>query len=257
MVDTIFFDVDGTLVPKGGQHLPPRTLNALHTLRRKGIRLFLATGRHISMLDGIRADFEFDGYATVNGQHCTCGGQTVLSNPIPPLGLQELTRAAQDSGFSCIFLEGSDCWMNLSDAPAREFLREFNVSPPPVLPLEHASGRTVYQVIVLLDRLHEHLLLDHASHLSVTRWHPLFLDALAPGGGKAAGVSAILHHLDAKPENAIAFGDGGNDISMLKLAGIGVAVGQNDPLVCAAADHVTACAEHEGVVDALEHFGLL
>lgn len=257
MIKAIFFDVDGTLVPSGGQHLPAETLAALHTLRNKGIRLFAATGRHISMLDGIRQDFEFDGYATMNGQHCTCAGHPVACNPIPPEGVREIVEAAAAEHFSCIFLDAEELWTNMSNDAAHAFLEEFNVSTPPTMPLERALDREVYQVIVLLSPQQEHLLLDRASHLTTTRWHPGFLDALAPGGGKATGVQAVLNHLGLTPEDAMAFGDGGNDISMLQLARIGVATGNAGDHVKAAADYVCPPVEQEGVLDAMQHFGLI
>ena len=55
----------------------------------------------------------------------------------------------------------------------------------------------------------------------------------------------------------MAFGDGGNDIPMLKYAGIGVAMGNAREEVQAAADYVTASVDEEGIVLALETFGLL
>lgn len=257
MIKAIFFDVDGTLVPSGGQHLPAETIAALQALRSKGIRLFVATGRHISMLDGVRQDFEFDGYATMNGQHCTCAGLPIARNPIPAKGVQEIVAAARDAHFSCIFLEGEECWTNMSNNAAHAFLEEFNVATPPTMPLERALEREIYQVIVLLTPQQEHLLLDRAVHLSTTRWHPGFLDALAPGGGKDSGMKAVLTHLGLTPDEVMAFGDGGNDISMLRFAHIGVATGNAGDHVKAAADYVCPSVEQQGVLDALRHFGLI
>lgn len=257
MIKAIFFDVDGTLVPSGGQRLPAETLAALRALRSRGIRLFVATGRHISMLDSIRRDFEFDGYATMNGQHCTCAGQPVARSPIPPDGVREIVEAAAEEHFSCIFLEAEELWTNMSNDAAHAFLEEFNVAAPPTMPLERALEREIYQVIVLLSPEREHLLLDRATQLTTTRWHPGFLDALAPGGGKDTGMRAVLEHLGLTPDQAMAFGDGGNDISMLRLARVGVATGNAGGHVKAAADYVCPPVEEQGVVAALRHFGLL
>lgn len=257
MIKAIFFDVDGTLVPSGGQTLPAETLCALKELRRKGIHLFIATGRHISMLDGIRADFEFDGYGTMNGQLFVCGDKTVCGNPIPAQGVREIVEAAAAEHFSCIFLAAAEGWTNMANDAARAFLEEFNVAAPPTMPLEYALGREIYQVIVLLAPEEDHLLLDRAAHLTTTRWHPGFLDALAPGGGKATGVQAVLDHLGLTPEEIMAFGDGGNDISMLQLAHIGVATGNAGDHVKAAADYVCPPVEEQGVLEAFRHFGLI
>ena len=58
-------------------------------------------------------------------------------------------------------------------------------------------------------------------------------------------------------DEAMAFGDGGNDISMLRLAHIGVATGNAGDHVKAAADYVCPPVEREGVLDAFRHFGLI
>ena len=106
--------------------------------------------------------------------------------------MREIVAAARAEQFSCIFLEAEALWTNMSNDAAHAFLEEFNVATPPTMPLERALEREIYQVIVLLSPQWEHLLLDRAGHLTTTRWHPGFLDALAPGGGKASGVQSVL-----------------------------------------------------------------
>ena len=257
MIRAIFFDVDGTLLEKGGQRIPDRTLQALYALREKGIMLFLSTGRHLAMLAEVREQFEFDGYVTVSGQFCLCGDEVVYQNPIPRRGMEQMVEAARQGGFSGMFLEGEECWLNLDDRWAQEFIREFAVPVPPVCPLERGLERDVYQVIVMLDKEREHLLLDRADCLTTTRWHPGFLDALPPGGGKDVGIEAVLRWAGVSKEQAMAFGDGENDISMLRCAGVGVAMGNASDAVKKAADYVTGPVDRGGVADALEHFGLI
>lgn len=57
------------------------------------------------------------------------------------------------------------------------------------------------------------------------RWHPAFVDVTAKGNTKQNGIDQIIRHFGIKLEETMAFGDGGNDISMLRHAGIGVAMG--------------------------------
>ena len=58
-------------------------------------------------------------------------------------------------------------------------------------------------------------------------------------------------------EEIIAFGDGQNDIGMLQLAGIGVAMGNALDEVKAAADYVTDTVEADGLAHALQYFHLI
>lgn len=257
MIKAIFFDVDGTLVSMTTHTIPKSTLDCLHALRAKGIRLFVATGRHMSMMDDVRAQFEFDGYVSVSGQYCLCGSTVVHSNPIPRQGMEEMVAAMEAHGFSGMFLEGEDCWLNLHDEAARLYIEEFQLNTPPVQPLSRALERDVYQVITLLTREREHLLLDRANHLKATRWHPSFLDAMPPNGGKDTGIRAILDQFGITPEGAMAFGDGENDLSMFSCVGTAVAMGNANDVVKRRADYVTAHVDEAGVRQALLHFGLL
>ena len=257
MIKAIFFDVDGTLVDPATHTIPQSTLDSLHILREKGVRLFVATGRHMSMMEDMRAQFEFDGYVSVSGQLCLCGDQVVHSNPIPKQGMEEMVTAMERYGFSGIFLGASDCWVNCYDEAAQQFVEEFQVKQPPVCPLNRALEEDVYQVITLLTREQENCLLDRAQHLRATRWHPIFLDALPPDGGKDIGIRAVLDWAGIASEETMAFGDGENDLTMLACVGTGVAMGNASDTVKAGADYVTDPVSRNGVQNALRHFGLI
>jgi hydroxymethylpyrimidine pyrophosphatase-like HAD family hydrolase len=55
----------------------------------------------------------------------------------------------------------------------------------------------------------------------------------------------------------MAFGDGGNDITMLKYVALGVAMGNANPEVKAIADYVTDDVDNDGILKALKHFGII
>ena len=257
VVKAIFFDVDGTLVDPATHLMPQSTVDSLRALREKGIKLFVATGRHMSMMDEVREQFEFDGYVSVSGQFCLCGNEVVHSNPIPRAGVEEMLWAMEEYGFSGIFLGGEECWLNLYDRAAQGFLEEFQVKMPPVCPPERALEQEVYQVITLLTREREHVLLDKAKHLHTTRWHPGFLDALPPDGGKDVGIRAVLDWAGIARSEAMAFGDGENDLTMFGCVGTSVAMGNASDAVKKRADYVTGRVDEKGIRAALEQFGLL
>lgn len=257
MTKAIFFDIDGTLVSFRTHMVSPASLAALHRLREQGIKLFIATGRHPQMLSYLRSVFTFDGYVCLSGQYCTCGDQILRSNPMGPEAVAELVAAARPNAFSCIFLEGTDLYINQVDQYARQFMGELDLSPPPVRDPSRALGRDIYQAIAFLDRYNEHLLLDRAPHLKTTRWHPHFLDVIPATGGKDKGMDAILDHFNILLSEAMAFGDGENDLSMLVHAGVGVAMGSASQAVKKRADYVTGTVDEDGVAVALKHFGLI
>jgi hydroxymethylpyrimidine pyrophosphatase-like HAD family hydrolase len=82
------------------------------------------------------------------------------------------------------------------------------------------------------------------------------LEVLPKGGSKGAALRTLLKDLKLSPEQVMAVGDGENDIEMLRLAGVGVAVSNAQSILKEAADHVTTASYGDGVAEAIEQFVL-
>ena len=67
----------------------------------------------------------------------------------------------------------------------------------------------------------------------------------------------LQEKLGVSKEETMAFGDGGNDIGMLRHAGIGIAMGNAKDDVKASADYVTTSVDEDGIFKALKHFGVI
>ena len=77
----------------------------------------------------------------------------------------------------------------------------------------------------------------------------------AAGVNKGTGLVNLGRMLGIRREEIMAFGDGDNDIAMLREAGFGVAMANADEQVKAAADYITLSNEEEGVAEAIERAG--
>ena len=73
----------------------------------------------------------------------------------------------------------------------------------------------------------------------------------------AVGIDKIIEHYGISLHETMAFGDGGNDMAMLRHAGIGVAMGNAGDEVKEAADYVTDSVDDDGVMNALRHFDVI
>lgn len=82
------------------------------------------------------------------------------------------------------------------------------------------------------------------------------LQVLPLGASKGFGVGWLLDRLGVDPSAVLALGDGENDVEMLQLAGLGVAMGNAGPPALAAADAITASNDEDGVARAIERFVL-
>lgn len=257
MIRAIFFDVDGTLVSFDTHICPQPVLDALHRLREQGVKLFLATGRPPQMLSYIYSQFTFDAQVTLSGQYCFTPQQVLRENPMPRSHVEAVVNAAKRHGFSCMVLRENDIFVNHLDDFSKKFCTELDISIPPRMALENALTQPVYQMIAFLSSEQEHILLEENPELKFTRWNPTFLDIIPPTGGKDVGIQAVMQHYGLSPEEVMAFGDGENDLPMLRYAGIGVAMGSASDFVKSQADYVTGTVDELGILHALKHYGLM
>ena len=163
MIKAIFFDVDGTLVSFRTHTASPAVVQALHRLRQQGIKLFLATGRHVNMISYIRSVFPFDGWVTLSGQYCYCGDQVIHRNPMDRSAVEELVEATRTDAFSCIYLEGEEIYINYADEHTASFMKDLDLPLPPVQDPSRALKGEIYQAIAFLSRDNEGLLLAEFS----------------------------------------------------------------------------------------------
>ena len=258
MIKAVFFDIDGTLVSFKTHRISPAVLDGLRRLQEKGIKLFIATGRQREAAEGAVGVFPFDGYITVSGQFCFAGDQVLWDNPIPPDSARQLIGLLERSGSPCVFLEGMESHTVNPDARLNLFPEQLNIPIPPAIPLREMLGRRFYQAVAFYTREEQQAAgADFFPGLNALRWHPAFVDVVAPGGGKDHGMDVILDHFGIDLSETMAFGDGENDLPMLRHARVGVAMGNAEECVKAEADYVTGSVDEDGILTALEHFGLL
>ncbi|MDE6215102.1 HAD hydrolase family protein, partial [Bacteroides sp.] len=138
------------------------------------------------------------------------------------------------------------------------FHRQLKVVPIEANPYAEAlAGKAIYQMTPFINAEEEKEVLPDVPNCEMGRWHPAFVDMTATGNTKQKGIDQIIRHFGIHLEETMAFGDGGNDISMLQHAGIGVAMGNAKEDVKAAADYVTTSVDEDGIANALKRFGII
>ena len=82
------------------------------------------------------------------------------------------------------------------------------------------------------------------------------MEIVASGCSKASGLTSLLEYLGITKEEVMAIGDHTNDMEVIQMAGIGVAVANAQEELKAVADYVTREERAEGVIEAIETFVL-
>lgn len=258
MIKAVFFDIDGTLASFNTHKISPMTREAIAILKSKGIKVFIASGRsafELQILDNI----QFDGYIILNGSHCfTSSGKDIYKHPISKEDISRLVDWLKNDPTPFLFVHSAGQFINRINDEVKQIAKLVEVAVPIVMPIEHALDKDIFQLSgYFAEGEKDDLFIDILTQCEQARWCPYFTDIIAKGNNKSNGIQHILDFYNIDISETMAFGDGGNDISMLKYVSIGIAMGNASEEVKAAADYVTKSVDDEGIYQALKHFNLL
>ena len=256
MIKGIFLDVDGTLYSHSIHDIPPSALSALEALQKRGVRVFLATGRHPLALKRLNLhDFPFDGYVTLTGHLCyDREKQPVFLCPLPESDTAVLRQAFRDHLLPMLLLHEDESYMNYADDRTVKMMSSVSSAPPPVGPL---SEKPVYSAAIYCPRSEAEQLSERLPGCRLSAWHPTGFDIISRDVGKVRGIEEMMRRYHLKREEIAVFGDADNDVEMISFAGIGVAMGNGTAAAKAAADYVTDSVDADGLKKAFRHLGLL
>ena len=267
----VALDLDGTLLDSG-KNLPARNRAALEAAAARVLLVVPTTGRFFGMMPPCVRDLPFVRYAvTVNGAEVFDRetGEALVRAEIPREEAIDVMRTL--GRFDAIY----DCyrddwgWMTAAlqakaadyapDAHYLKMIREFR-RPVPDLPAFLAEGGSDVQKVMLFARHPADLPAIRAAvaarhpTLVLTSSTPNNLEINAPAAHKGEALRRFAARLGFGMENVAAFGDGLNDLTMVRDAGLGVAMANAHPDVRAAASFVAPSNDECGVAAALERF---
>lgn len=127
-------------------------------------------------------------------------------------------------------------------------------------PEEDASfymNRKMYQTLLFCEDQTEKLYKTRYPGFDFIRWHRYSVDILPAGGSKAEGINKMIERLGFKLKDVYAFGDGLNDLEMLREVGTGVAMGNGVPEAKALADFITSDVSEDGIWNGLKELNLI
>jgi hypothetical protein len=252
--------VDNTLTSSKTRTIPPSALEAIQKARNNGVKVFAATGRHTRTYEEgkILQGIALDGYVAVNGQLCYLPDDTIIHKAVlDPQDVIVVLRLARELNFACGLVETDMIYLTAIDENVRSFHEMIKIPLPVVTSAEGAENRDVLSVAPYIDYETEELITPHLRNSEIVRFNPYNCDVIPRTGGKDVGMQAVLDYFGVPIEQAMAIGDGQNDISMLKAAGIGVTIGQCNPEVMAAADYHAPEADEDGIWHTFEKFGII
>lgn len=270
----IMFDLDGTALLQDKINISPRLLAALERAHRTGIHIVPITGRPYIFLPPIlRTDLPWKEICVLNNGgefRRFSDGKIIDSAHMPYYDAKQIIELAAKY-FTPIELTVNDKIM-MTEAD-RDRLCSFHIPA-----LQHHIDHDLMAHGHFADDLNQYAeencpmvekltmpyvppkfrraLFEEINRLPVSCvWgSPNGIEVTASEATKGNGLLWVCRYFDITPEACMAFGDSGNDVSMLKLAGMGVAMGNAPDPVKDAADLITDTNMEDGVAKVIEKY---
>lgn len=261
----IVLDLDGTLTNRE-KKITPRTKAALMEAQERGKIVVLASGRPTMGVMPLARELSLEKYGgyilSFNGGNIiNCAtGELVFSRQIPIEANRNIIWLAEDSRVAYLTYEGDHLVTNNRECPYVKL--ESSINHMELVEKEDMASYVDFQVpkFLLADdgdylaTVEPKVKAALGKNFSVYRSEPFFLEILPRGIDKAQSLARLLERLGMTKEEMIACGDGYNDLSMIRFAGLGVAMKNAVFPVRKAADFITASNNDDGVALVVEKF---
>lgn len=256
-IKAVFFDIDGTLVSFQSHTVPMSARRAIECLRTQGIKVFIATGRLMRHTEVV-SDIEVDGYVTVNGSYCTTAdGKIIFEKAFPREVVEKVWELERRYGFQSAVMTHENIFVSHIGERVRTIADMIAIEPEVADLKQVVATQPVLQMCPYIDADVEREIMPQLPECVASRWIKTFMDINLRGVDKSVGISRVMEYYGFTMSEAMAFGDGGNDIPMVRDAGIGVAMGNACDELKSVADYVTLSVDDDGVEWALKKFGLI
>ena len=261
----LVLDIDGTLT-NSRKEISPGTKAGLIGIMERGHKIILASGRPTPGMRRYEEELELEKYGgyliSFNGARIVeCrSGEIVYQRTLPLALLPGFYGFAKRNGCGLVTYLGAEV---ISAFVPDEYIElEARINAMPIRQVKDFLGFVDFDINKCLMTaepekaavLEKELQEKYGDVASVYRSEPFFIEIMPKNVDKASSLDKMLETIGMTRENAICCGDGFNDVSMIKYAGVGVAMGNAQPVVKEAADYITATNDEDGLVQVIDKF---
>ena len=250
------FDIDGTLLDSNKQAVDS-TREALEKLRKAGHLVTIATGRSRFHAQEIIRDLDFTNYILCNGAAGFLDHEQVYKNLLDRDQLDAFVQEAHREQIDTAFVSLDNIKRSSSNdvTVMEEAMHSFGAVLPE-LDQFFAEEQEIYQALAFFDQTYDGKFSSY-DKIRFVRWHENSVDVVPKNGSKAATILHLAEQVGIPHKDIISFGDGQNDREMLRMSGIGIAMGNAVPEVQAEAKMVTDTNDQDGIWKALKELSVI
>jgi Cof subfamily protein (haloacid dehalogenase superfamily) len=264
MYKLIAIDMDGTLL-NDEKEISLENYEAIQKARQNGVKIVLASGRPLvgfkRYLEELHLISEEDYVVAFNGAIVqSTGGNKIISKTT--LGLEdykELYELSKDLKVNIHALT-EDAVISPKDSKYTSLESEINLIHKNIIAVEEVPEDTSILKVMfiddpeIIDEIVDKIPETISDKYTIVRSEAFFLEFLHKSVNKGTGVAALAEKLNIKQEEVICIGDAGNDMHMVKYAGLGVAMGNAFPELKRAASFITRTNDEHGVAHVINKF---
>ncbi|MEG0439490.1 MAG: Cof-type HAD-IIB family hydrolase [Solibacillus sp.] len=252
----IFFDVDGTITSHKDGTISQSTKQAIKKLLGNGLHVVAATGRPLSMCAEI-IELGIDTFITANGAYVTHQGKCIHKIVLSHETVYRVNQFTSQQQHALTYYSDTIHMNEVQNPKVQQALyetlglQEF----PSINSVAHLSE--TYLLCLFADEVEIEKYKAQFPTINFKRWHPYIVNVLEENVSKSVAIKKVLDYFGFTKEEAIAFGDGENDIDMLEIVDLGIAMGNANEKLKSSANFITKDSCEDGIVWALKHFKLI
>ena len=253
----IFFDLDGTLIDHEINGIPHSTKKTIKELKKRGHHIAIATGRPPGLAYQYVEELEINTLIASNGRYVKYGSEVIKADYIDYQTLVRFENEMHKLGYDLAFESENEFVVNrVSNDLVYKFCDYFNLDYPKADESFHLNY-PILQIVMFFGESDFSFIAEKFPELSFNRSCPYGIDINKANGMKEVGVQAVLDYLNFDHKDVIAVGDGYNDISMIKMAAHGIAMGNACQALKDVADSVTDSCNQDGIYKAFKKLHLI
>ena len=264
MYKLIAVDMDGTLL-REDKTISEETIRAINRANAKGIKVVLATGRPLEgierYLKELNLVYKEDYALTYNGAivQNALTKEVISENLIKGSDLKNLYKLSKELKINIHAFDKNGCITPVMSkyTELEGTINKINVRLVDFNAIKEEEDIIKVMMVEEPEKLEEtiaKLPKELYDRYTIVRSAPYFLEFLNKQSNKGEGVRILAQYLGIKQEEVICVGDAGNDVHMIKYAGLGVAMGNAFDEVKEIADFITKTNEEDGVAHVINKF---
>jgi len=254
----IFFDVDHTLYNPITKKIPASTQSAIESLaKRKDVLIGIATGRAFYMLDIIQSLKPYiNVYITINGQKIMLENQEIHDEPMDKHLIKTVKDVFKAHDLTYGFIGENTQVVNRMNAYVKEMFTNQKM-PLPIVDGNYDQTHSVYQMWAFGDQDMLNTIKHTIDSKYIVPWISDGFDIIEPNKNKIHGIKKVINYLDIALKNVYCFGDGENDLGMLKGIPNSIAMQNAMTHIKAQATFVTEAFDDDGIYNALKRLDFI